>query len=209
MIVFLSFFSTYVGCKLVLGLGTQPHKIVPGYDFFMNICNLNLIYGFLSCQDVKFSFQLYGCNLKLFGNKISCNVNNIWALKVFHKKSSLRIIKKVDTLWPFRVNLISWVGFFLQVVGNKTSYVYADGAFQSHFLLHFVPTGIYAELLWHNLDPYRRGTISCLDYASRPSTPIPSSTLLQKRAFTGAWRCRIRRGNCASPNIGSEGELGQ
>lgn len=49
--------------RLVLGLEKQFHYITPCYEFVINICNQNLVHEFMACQDVKFSFEPYECNL--------------------------------------------------------------------------------------------------------------------------------------------------
>lgn len=64
----------------------------------MSIFNQKLIHGFLACQDVRISFQLYEWYLQVIRNNSSLNAYNTWALKVL---SHLNFHKTPFDLWKW------------------------------------------------------------------------------------------------------------
>lgn len=61
MIIFLKYFKLCF-IHISLSLRTQFRYIIPWCELFMKTLDQNLIYGHMSCQDVRFNPCLYVCN---------------------------------------------------------------------------------------------------------------------------------------------------
>ena len=77
-------FQTMLHVSWIWGLG---HIIsvnnLAWYELFVNMCIQNRMHGFVACQAVKFSFELYRWYLKSICNNFSYIVARIWTLRIF------------------------------------------------------------------------------------------------------------------------------
>lgn len=46
-------------------------KLINSYLAMNCLCNQNIIHGILACEDVRYSFLCYGCEVRVICNKFS------------------------------------------------------------------------------------------------------------------------------------------